>query len=455
MGFTKLRKFPYNLGMKRQYLHTQFLFTSALLLCSCAFAQTAQKTQATPSVIASEFNSAIEAKNNAYNMAQDFFSAYSSTQKLYTDYKKQLCEFEKSLKSFNCNLENTQANLQAHKKALGEFADKLKSVANIYDFSKDAIQSAKEKIAESEKVVMAAPGENFQNKKQFEIVKANFNAAVSRLNNAQKCAVSYMLTAPMGAVATDGAASSLASAKSYAKKAQSAMEGQSEKFDEMKKSFDGAKAALKTLQKSYIALSEKEAYARAQTLAAFTEFTKAYINNPSNFQDCDTNLNFSPADFATCTESDSIALDTATAKNRYLAKSANSQLPMSASYRGAKFESESAANNTGKIIQAFAQIEYATRVLSKAADTANAICFAYESERQQAENEAQNAENLLVKGISLFSQSQFFLGNMKMLDMRIKQLAEKEKFVKGEFEKLAKQSEATFDNSLNLAKQIK
>ena len=81
--------------------------------------------------------------------------------------------------------------------------------------------------------------------------------------------------------------------------------------------------------------------------------------------------------------------------------------------------------------------------------------LAYESERQQAENEAQNAENLLVKGISLFSQSQFFLGNVKMLDIRIKQLAEKEKFVKGEFEKLAKQSESAFDNSLKLAKQIK
>ncbi len=440
--------------MKRQYLHTQFLFTSALLLCSCAFAQTAQKTQATPSVIASEFNSAIEAKNNAYNMAQDFSSAYSSTKKLYTDYKKQLREFEKSLKTFNCNLEKTEGNLAAHKKALGEFADKLKSVADIYDFSKNTIQSTKDKIAETEKVVMAAPGENFQNKKQFEIVKSNFNAAVNALSYAQKRAVSYMLTAPMNAVATEGVVSSLAGAKSYAKKAQSAMEGQSEKFDEMKKSFDGAKAALKTLQKSYIALSEKEAYARAQTLAAFTEFTKAYINNPSKFQDCNTKLNSSPFAFDDCAESDPIAL-AEKAKNRYLSKSANSQLPMSASYRDAKFESESTANNTGKIIQAFAQIEYTTRVLNKAAQTLNAICFAYENERLQAESEAQNAENLLVKGISLFSQSQFFLGNMKMLDMRIKQLAEKEKFVKGEFEKLAKQSEARFDNSLNPAGEIK
>lgn len=230
MGFTKLRKFPYNLGMKRQYLHTQFLFTSALLLCSCAFAQTAQKTQATPSGIAAEFNSAIEAKNNAYNMAQDFSSTYSSTKKLYTDYKKQLREFEKSLKTFNCNLEKTEGNLAAHKKALGEFADKLKSVADIYDFSKNTIQSTKDKIAETEKVVMAAPGENFQNKKQFEIVKSNFNAAVNALSYAQKRAVSYMLTAPMNAVATEGAVSSLAGAKSYAKKAQSAMEGQSEKI---------------------------------------------------------------------------------------------------------------------------------------------------------------------------------------------------------------------------------
>ena len=454
MGFTNLRKFRIIGEMKMQYLHTQFLFISALLLCSCAFAQTAQKTPANPSGIAAEFNSAIEAKNNACNMAQDFSSAYSSTKKLYADYKKQLCELEKSLKSFNCNLENTQANLEAHKKALGEFADKLKSVANIYDFSKDAIQSARDKIAESEKVVMASPGENFQNKKQFEIIKANFNAAVNRLNNAQKCAVSYMLTAPMGAVATDGAASSLANAKSYAKKAQSAMEGQNEKFDEMKKSFEGAKDALKSLKKIYAVLSEKESCARAQTLAAFTEFTKAYINNPSKFQDCNTKLNSSPFAFDDCAESDPIAL-AEKAKNRYLSKSANSQLPMSASYRDAKFESESAANNAGKIIQGFAQIEYTTRVLSKAADTANAICLAYESERQQAENEAQNAENLLVKGISLFSQSQFFLGNVKMLDIRIKQLAEKEKFVKGEFEKLAKQSESAFDNSLKLAKQIK
>ncbi len=454
MGFTNLRKFRIIGEMKMQYLHTQFLFISALLLCSCAFAQTAQKTPANPSDIAAEFNSAIEAKNNACNMAQDFSSAYSSTKKLYADYKKQLCELEKSLKSFNCNLENTQANLEAHKKALGEFADKLKSVANIYDFSKDAIQSARDKIAESEKVVMASPGENFQNKKQFEIIKANFNAAVNRLNNAQKCAVSYMLTAPMGAVATDGAASSLANAKSYAKKAQSAMEGQNEKFDEMKKSFEGSKDALKSLKKIYAVLSKKESCARAQTLAAFTEFTKAYINNPSKFQDCNTKLNSSPFAFDDCAESDPIALSEK-AKNRYLSKSANSQLPMSASYRDAKFESESAANNAGKIIQGFAQIEYTTRVLSKAADTANAICLAYESERQQAENEAQNAENLLVKGISLFSQSQFFLGNVKMLDIRIKQLAEKEKFVKGEFEKLAKQSGSAFDNSLKLAKQIK
>lgn len=454
MGFTKLRKFPYNLGMKRQYLHTQFLFISALLLCSCAFAQTAAKTQATPSAVAAKFNSAIEAKNNAYNMAQDFSSAYSSTKKLYTDYKKQLREFEKSLKTFNCNLEKTEGNLAAHKKALGEFADKLKSVADIYDFSKNTIQSTKDKIAETEKVVMSAPGENFQNKKQFEIVKSNFNAAVNALSYAQKRAVSYMLTAPMNAVATEGAVSSLAGAKSYAKKAQSAMEGQSEKFDEMKKSFDGAKAALKTLQKSYIALSEKEAYARAQTLAAFAEFTKAYINNPPKFTECDTNLNSSPFDFSVCDESVSIASD-AKAKNRYLSKSANSQLPMAASYNESKFERANAESNVGKISQDFAQIEYATRVLNKAAQTLNAICFAYENERLQAESEAQNAENLLVKGISLFSQSQFFLGNMKMLDMRIKQLAEKEKFVKGEFEKLAKQSESAFENSLNLAKQIK
>ncbi len=440
--------------MKRQYLHTQFLFVSALLLCSCAFAQTAAKPQATPSAAAAKFNSAIETKNNAYNMAQDFSSAYSSTQKLYADYKKQLCEFEKSLKAFNCNLEKTEGNLAGHKKALGEFADKLKSVANIYDFSKDAIQSAKDKIAETEKTVMAAPGENFQNKRQFEIVKSNFNAAVNSLSYAQKRAVSYMLTAPMNAVATEGAASSLASAKSYAQKAQSAMDGQSEKFGKMKKSFDGAKAALKALQKSYAALSEKEAYTRAQTLAAFTEFTRAYINNPSKFQDCDTSLNSSPFGFSACTESDSIALATK-AKNRYLSKSANSQLPMSASYKDAKFESESAAYDTGKIIRDFAQIEYATRVLNKAAQNANAICAAYENERLQAESEAQNAENLLVQGISLFSQSQFFLGNVKMLDMRIKQLAEKEKFVKGEFEKLAKQSELAFDNSLSLVKEIK
>ena len=376
--------------------------------------------------------------------ADELLSGAQSSSVSLVDIKKRFADFKLQFSECVSGVDSTAKNLEKSLSLLPAVADSDAAAREIFD--------------KLDILVLKNPGEKYQDKKYYDSVKAAYESAKRRLENAQKNAVSTCAYASVAAPRIDGVNSTLAMCGGYTEKLETVSA-------ENLKSAESAVAVSQKLSSDfskrlaeYVQLGKVYAQARAGVLSAFF----AYSNRPISSEDTSA---FSGLEWQlTLPEiSDFCASANRIAASRMLAKM-NKPRANSAGLSSAKYETaadfaranrlESSGASDAKPPKVRAEILDAcvriTVITAKLNATACVLTQQDNSARYavaRLEEFSQNASGLLAETIASLASAQKLSSEILELQIRQKTLESQNAISSAKMEKLLDSAKSDFSSA--------
>lgn len=422
------------------------LFALSALVCATSFAADDIDARLNKARQAAEsFNAAIAAKNGAHEMITELSDACGASKSECQNIEARIEDFGKNLTRNNLVYAKYTADLELKKAALEDFRKRLENTKDLPKSLDKTVDATRALLSKNAEIVAQTPGENFQNKHEFESIKASFNAAVFALDEAKKRIAKDTASAPIASVMFSSAKTSLSMAADYLKKAESQSEADAKTLTKTKAAIDDVEKSTNALAADYLKLSATAAEARAKLLERFAILSAQAAIDGASEDGCSFALDYSADAISPIMGRNANAYDegaSALSLNRMQkAKSPNSGWVKAAS---AQYDTLATPERKRAMLGDFAKIERTARHIQTFANVLNALCTQYENARSDMENIASNAEALFGTAISLYSNSQLISGNLNALNIRTTQLAAKEALTKRETKNLMESAESKF-----------